>query len=80
MGAHGVAYAEGDGPVVLRKAPSVTPVDTTAAGDVFSGALAVALTEGKGVDAAVDFAQRASAISVTRHGAGPSIPTREELV
>ena len=78
-GAHGVAYAEGDGPVVLREAPAVTPVDTTAAGDVFSGALAVALTEGKAVDAAIEFAQRASAISVTRHGAGPSIPTRDEV-
>ncbi len=78
-GSHGVAYAEGEGPVVLREAPSVTPVDTTAAGDVFSGALAVALTEGKAVDAAIEFAQRASAISVTRHGAGPSIPTRDEL-
>lgn len=54
-------------------------VDTTAAGDVFNGALAVALGEGKVLLEAVRFANRAAAISVTRPGAQNSIPFRNEL-
>jgi len=57
----------------------VTPVDTTAAGDVFNGALAVALGEGKSVVDAVRFANGAASISVTRHGAQPSAPRRAEI-
>lgn len=57
----------------------VTPVDTTAAGDVFCGALAVALCEAMPLEEAVRFASGASAISVTRMGAQPSIPRREEI-
>lgn len=79
LGGEGVAYSEAGAPVQRRPAPDVKPVDTTAAGDVFSGALAVALTEGKSMEDAVAFAQTASAISVTRPGAGPSIPSRDEV-
>lgn len=57
----------------------VTPVDTTAAGDCFTGALAVALCEGRSLTEAVGFATRAAALSVTRFGAQPSLPTRAEL-
>jgi ribokinase len=57
----------------------VKPVDTTAAGDVFNGALAVALAEGMELRAAVRFANAAAAISVTRLGAQPSAPTRREI-
>lgn len=57
----------------------VKPVDTTAAGDVFNGALAVALGEGKPLLDAVRFANAAAAISVTRLGAQPSAPTRLEI-
>jgi ribokinase len=53
--------------------------DTTAAGDVFNGALAVALGEGKPIDAALGFANAAAALSVTRPGAQASIPTRAEV-
>jgi ribokinase len=57
----------------------VKTVDTTAAGDVFNGALAVALGEGRAVIEAVRFANAAAAISVTRLGAQPSAPTRREI-
>jgi ribokinase len=55
-------------------------VDTTAAGDVFNGALAVALAEKRPLAEAVRFAQAAAAISVTRSGAQPSAPTRMEIL
>ncbi|WP_407425548.1 ribokinase [Arcticibacter sp.] len=61
-------------------APEVKVIDTTAAGDVFNGALAVALAEGKSLIEAVKFACQASAISVTKLGAQSSIPSRNEVL
>ncbi len=58
----------------------VEAVDTTAAGDVYCGNLAVALAEGKSVFEAANFASAASAISVTRLGAQPSAPQLQETV
>lgn len=63
----------------LVEACRVKAVDTTAAGDVFNGALCVALSEGRTLVEAARFASRASAISVTRMGAQSSIPCRAEL-
>ena len=57
----------------------VKAVDTTAAGDIFNGALAVALAEGQGLPDAVRFANAAAALSVTRMGAQPSAPKRSEI-
>ena len=57
----------------------VKAVDTTAAGDVFNGALAVALNEGKAILEATSFACKAAAISVTRKGAQSSAPFRKEI-
>jgi ribokinase len=57
----------------------VKAVDTTAAGDVYCGSLAVALVEGKTLPEAVRFAGAAAAISVTRLGAQPSAPRRKEI-
>ncbi len=57
----------------------VTPFDTTAAGDTFCGALAVALVQGAETIEAVRFASAASALSVQRLGAQPSIPRREDI-
>lgn len=59
--------------------PKVQAVDTTAAGDIFNGALVVALNEGKKWKNAIEFACRAASISVTRMGAQSSAPFRAEL-
>ena len=59
---------------------AVAPEDTTGAGDVFSGALAVALGDGKALIDAARFANAAAAISVTRRGAQPSAPHGDEIV
>jgi len=78
LGERGVYASAGgfEGPAPAFK---VDPVDTTAAGDVFNGALAVALAEKRPMVAALRFAQAAAAISVTRAGAQPSAPTRAEI-
>ena len=57
----------------------VKAVDSTAAGDVFMGALAVKLAEGEGIHQSIKFANIAGALSTTRMGAQPSIPNREEI-
>jgi ribokinase len=57
----------------------VDAVDTTAAGDTFNAALAVALAHGKPLREAAVYANAAAAISVTRPGAQPSAPGREEV-
>jgi len=69
-----------DGIQQLVAAPVVAVVDTTAAGDVFNGALAVALSEGEDIITAVEFACKAAAISVTRLGAQASAPWRNEVI
>jgi ribokinase len=61
-------------------APVVKALDTTAAGDVFNGALAVALTEDKNWKQALEFAVKAASISVTRIGAQSSAPYRKEII
>lgn len=58
----------------------VDPVDTTAAGDVFNGALAAEMAEGKDLESAVSFANAAAALSVTVLGAQPSAPVREDIL
>jgi ribokinase len=59
-------------------APRVEALDTTAAGDTFNGALVTALAEGKPLEQAISFANCAAALSVTRLGAQPSVPSRKE--
>ena len=60
-------------------AARVDAVDTTAAGDAFSGALALAIGRGQSLDEAIPFASRVAAYSVTRRGAQVSMPSEEEL-
>jgi ribokinase len=57
----------------------VNPIDTTAAGDVFNGALAVGISEGLSLHDSVLFANKAASISVTRMGAQASAPYRKEI-
>jgi ribokinase len=68
-------------PAGYRLIPSypVAVVDTTAAGDAFNGALAVALGEGKELSDAVAFANAAGALATTRAGAQPSLAAREKI-
>jgi ribokinase len=58
----------------------VHAVDTTAAGDIFNGALAVALAEKKNIWEAVKFGNAAAALSVTKLGAQPSAPKRKDIL
>jgi len=60
-------------------AHEITAVDTTAAGDAFNGALAVAYAEGKSLLEAVDYGMAAGALAATRRGAQPSLPTRDAV-
>jgi ribokinase len=78
LGARG-AFVSAGGDMTLVPAFPVTPVDTTAAGDVFNGTLAVALSEGQPLRAAVRFACAAAALSVTQLGAQPSAPARRDI-
>jgi ribokinase len=64
---------------LLIPSPKVEAVDTTAAGDVFNGAIAVAIAEGATLENAVEFACKAAAVSVTRVGAQSSAPFRKEI-
>lgn len=79
LGAEGAFVASSGGDRVHVPGFPAAVVDTTAAGDVFNGALAVALAEGQGLQAAVRFACAAGAISVSREGAQRSAPAREEI-
>ena len=78
LGAQGCLLVE-DGASTTAPAPQVNTVDTTAAGDVFNAAFAVACSEGASHLDACRFAVRAAALSVTRLGAQSSMPTRAEL-
>jgi ribokinase len=78
MGAAGAFMHTHDFTGMIPVVP-VKAVDTTAAGDVFNGALAVAISEGMELKDAVDFANKAASISVTRMGAQASAPYRKEI-
>ncbi len=79
LGALGCVVVEKNIPPVVVPPVPVRAVDATAAGDAFSGALAIALSEGKGLVDAARFATAAAGIAVTRAGAQPSLPRREEI-
>lgn len=78
MGEKGSVYID-EKETVEQSAYSVKAVDTTAAGDTFTGFFIGGLMRGIDVKSAMDEAAKASSIAVTRQGAAPSIPTRDEL-
>ncbi|MEU5838748.1 ribokinase [Streptomyces diacarni] len=78
LGGDGVLLVEGTASLHIPAFP-VRPVDTTAAGDSFCGALAVALAEGRALADAARWACAAAAISTTRAGAQPSLAGRDEV-
>ena len=78
LGGEGSFVREGEKTCYID-ACKVVPVDTTAAGDTFNGAVCVGVSEGMSLEQAVLFASKASSISVTRMGAQSSIPYRKEL-
>ena len=78
MGGAGSVYADGEREV-LQPVYKVQAVDTTAAGDTFTGFFIGGVLKGLAVDKAMDMASRAAAIAVTRPGAAPSIPVLSEV-
>ncbi|KIK88529.1 ribokinase [Pseudomonas sp. W15Feb9B] len=78
LGAQGSLFANGKG-FEHFPAPKVKAVDTTAAGDTFVGGFAAALASGKSEAEAIRYGQVAAALSVTRAGAQPSIPTMSDV-
>ncbi|MBK3435759.1 ribokinase [Pseudomonas sp. MF7448] len=78
LGSQGALFADGQGFEHLL-APKVQAVDTTAAGDTFVGGFAAALASGQSEAEAIRFGQVAAALSVTRAGAQPSIPTLHDV-
>ncbi|MFI7614429.1 ribokinase [Nonomuraea terrae] len=79
LGSDGALYGARTGERLQVPAAAVKAVDTTAAGDTFVGALAVARAEGRGMAEALRFASTAAALSVQREGASTSMPTRHEI-
>jgi len=79
LGENGSVYAARDG-LIRCKAERVTAVDTTAAGDTYTGFFLAGVLNGFDAARAMRFASVAAAIAVTRPGAAPSIPTREEVL
>jgi ribokinase len=79
LGENGVMIVDKKLGVMTIPSIKVDVLDTTAAGDSFVGALAVGLVEGKSLSDACSFANAAGAITVTRMGAQPSLPTRREI-
>ena len=79
MGKHGAFVAGPEKPGRIVPSFKVRVVDSTAAGDAFNGGLAVALMRGLGLMEAVRFAGAVGALSVTRAGAQPAMPTAGEV-
>lgn len=78
-GAAGAAIFEDGEKIAIASAPAIDAVDTTGAGDCFTAALTVAIAEGKGPQAALEFACHAGAAAALKAGAQPSLPYRQDV-
>lgn len=78
LGSKGSLYLDKDN-MEFKKSYKVEAVDTTAAGDSYTGALSVALSQNKSVDEAMDFASKVGALCVTKIGAQTSIPSLYDI-
>lgn len=78
LGSKGSLYINKDN-TKLKKSYKVEAIDTTAAGDSYTGALAVAFAQDKNIDEAMDFASKVGALAVTKEGAQSSLPTMEDV-
>lgn len=79
LGARGVWFSQQGHEGKIIAGFKVNAVDTIAAGDTFNGAYVTAILEGKSDEQAIRFAHAAAAIAVTRRGAQPSVPWRNEI-
>jgi ribokinase len=79
LGSKGIYWANSQAGRLVRAYP-VTAVDTVAAGDAFNGGLAAALDEGHPLETAIQWGLATAAIAVTRVGAQPSMPNRDEMI
>ncbi|HEX5540830.1 MAG TPA: ribokinase [Micromonospora sp.] len=79
LGARGVVYADRNRVRLAVGAPCIEAVDTTGAGDAFTGALAVALAERRPIESALRWACAAGAACAQRPGASTALPTRDEI-
>lgn len=78
LGSRGSVY-QGKGRLYRQSAYRVKAVDTTGAGDTFTGYFLAGMLKGMEIPAALDLGSRASALAVSRKGAAPSIPGKEEV-
>jgi ribokinase len=78
LGKDGVAYNDSD-KIVYKTVPEVSVVDTTAAGDSFTGALAVKISEGASVGEAIDFSNIVGTLTVMKRGAQASLPSLKDV-
>lgn len=79
FGEKGAVLTEAGSEVARSTPPTIRAVDTTGAGDTFTAALTLAIVEGMGLQAALDFACAAGAVAATKAGAQPSLPERAEV-
>ncbi|WP_195948243.1 ribokinase [Paraclostridium bifermentans] len=79
LGSKGSLYLDKD-KIEFKKSYKVDAVDTTAAGDSYTGALSVAFSQGKDIDEAMDFASKVGALCVTNIGAQTSIPNLYDVM
>lgn len=79
LGSKGSLYIDKDN-MKFKKSYKVDAIDTTAAGDSYTGALAVAFSQDKDIEEAMDFASKVGALCVTKEGAQTSLPTIQDVL